>query len=1302
MQTIKSSVTTWLAIAVLSLALAAQAGNVFKADDANNLNDPAAWVGGATPTAADVAVWDNTVQINNTSLLGADTNWAGIQILDPALPITISAGNTLTLGAAGIDMSLATNGLTLACPMVLGANQTWNVTNGLTLTISSALGVSTATNLTLNGNGTVSFNSTVNGTYAGNITVNGGVLVINSANANNNSAVGTGIITNNGGTLRFNSGHIVGNVLVFNGNCTVDAAGKSTAVDGAWSGAGSVLISNLNSSGLTLTAGGNGNGGGNMNNFTGSITIADTNSDGTSAAGSLRFNNGGGNNNLGNAAMTLNLGGPNSTVQFTEKNAGTTATFGALSGGSNTALAKGENYAIGALNLDTTFAGTILSGSTLTKNGTGTFTLTGNNPYTGSTTINGGVLQIGDAVTTGAGSLGTGAVVINTSGTLLFDKPDDFAMNNNISGAGPMIKTNTSNLNYGGTDLASGTLLVSQGTLSLGGAGVISAPITLADGTLYDVTGNPAYTLNSTLSGFGAMVGLLTAGGGTINPGGTGAAGTLTFSNGLSELGGVNHQFELSSPGSTNDLISVIGDLNLTGFNNITLSQFGGGSVALGTYPLINYSGNFIGALNNLSVTVAGVTGTLTNPPNQIAIIITPASRPATNLTWVGDGAANNWDTTSSNWVNGATSFSFLAGDGVTFDDAGLVNSNVTVAASVLPASLVVNSTGHYTLTGNFAISGTTGLTKTNSGTLSIYGTNNYTGVTVVGGGTLEAFNLANGRSASAIGAASSNPSNLVFYGSVFKYSGDPASTDRGATLKGTGVTIDVASGTSLTENGILTGTGALTVIDSGTLSLGVANSYTGGTIISNGFLATTTDMANTSGFGPTNSPITFYGGTLALYRNNGDDGSTTFSFYNPLVVPAGQTVSLNVFQRGNVYGPLTGGGVINITASGQRSGFAGNWSAFTGTINITGNFRVGNPVGYSNAVINLNDGADLDGGNASGTYSSNPIFDIGELDGTSLATLGGAAVTKPSPNPTWRVGWKNTTSTFAGTIGNPAGGASAITKVGAGAWILSGQNIYSGSTIISNGVLALATGSNGDGSIGSSTNIFINAGAFLDVSGRSDVTLPLGSGQVLAGNGTVLGLLDTVSGGTVSPGGGITGATGTLTVTNGVSLNGGTAWMKLNRAGSPTSDKLAAPGITLGGTLMVTNIGAPLQTGDTFTLFSGALSGAFGTLILPGYYTWDTSQLSVNGSIKVTSLLPPPKISSVDSSQLASGYLTLNAVNGAPNGPVNVLTTTNLTRSLSSWTTATSTAFDATGNLSVQVTVDPTLPQSYFLLQGQ
>ncbi len=559
----------------------AWAANVIKRDTPTMSNGASDW--SAAPGPTDVGEFNGTVSVANLAAmtLGGAVSLGGLQF-DGTMqgPLTLSDSSTLTLGASGIDMSAANQSVTLGCPMVLGADQNWNVTNGMTLTVSGQLLASTADTLTLTGSGTNNFSNAANGTYAGNVSVNGGTLIIGGANGNTSSAIGTGIITNNGATL-LTAGKIVGNVLVFNGTNIIDANLSSVfTLDGAWQGSGTVIITNM-ISGATVTAGGNGNGGGSMANFTGSVIVSGVNRDGSTTAGNFRFNNGGSSLNLGNAAMTLDLG--QGSAHFTEKNSNQTTSFGALFGGPNTQLAQPEYYVIGGLNLaNDTFSGTSTgAASTFTKNGTGQFTWnnTNANTYTGTTTVNSGILQIGDGVTVGAGSLGSGAIVI-AGGALVYNKPADFAVTNAISGSGgTLVKTNTDTMTYYGADTASSPTVISQGTLALGVGSVMSSPVSVASGATFDVSQNSAFTLNQALSGSGIVNGLLTAVGGSISPGNPGTVGTLAINGGLTEGGSVNNQFVLSQVGGTNDLLTVNGNLTVSGLNTITLSEFGGGVV---------------------------------------------------------------------------------------------------------------------------------------------------------------------------------------------------------------------------------------------------------------------------------------------------------------------------------------------------------------------------------------------------------------------------------------------------------------------------------------------------------------------------------------------------------------------------------------------------------------------------------------------------------------------------------------------------------------------------------------------------
>ena len=111
---------------------------------------------------------------------------------------------------------------------------------------------------------------------------------------------------------------------------------------------------------------------------------------------------------------------------------------------------------------------------------------------------------------------------------------------------------------------------------------------------------------------------------------------------------------------------------------------------------------------------------------------------------------------------------------------------------------------------------------------------------------------------------------------------------------------------------------------------------------------------------------------------------------------------------------------------------------------------------------------------------------------------------------------------------------------------------------------------------------------------------------------------------GTIAPGNGMVSNTLSLNVLGKVTLAGATV-MNLNRANATNSDQLLSTyPIKYGGSLIVSNIGIPLVTGDTFTLFnsSGGYSGSFTNIVLPtltGTNTWNTSNLMVNGTISIT-----------------------------------------------------------------------------------
>ena len=146
-------------------------------------------------------------------------------------------------------------------------------------------------------------------------------------------------------------------------------------------------------------------------------------------------------------------------------------------------------------------------------------------------------------------------------------------------------------------------------------------------------------------------------------------------------------------------------------------------------------------------------------------------------------------------------------------------------------------------------------------------------------------------------------------------------------------------------------------------------------------------------------------------------------------------------------------------------------------------------------------------------------------------------------------------------------------------------------------------------------------------------------SGAVLGGSGSVSGATTVNGGGSLAPG---NGGIATLTISNTLTLAGGaTATMDIDAATATGDLVQGLTTVTYGGTLSVTNLAGTLALGTTFTLFSAAgYAGSFTTInlpTLPAGLQWDTSKLTVNGSITVT-----PGTLTVPASTWTSAGLTL------------------------------------------------------------
>jgi fibronectin-binding autotransporter adhesin len=428
-------------------------------------------------------------------------------------------------------------------------------------------------------------------------------------------------------------------------------------------------------------------------------------------------------------------------------------------------------------------------------------------------------------------------------------------------------------------------------------------------------------------------------------------------------------------------------------------------------------------------------------------------------------------------------------------------------------------------------------------------------------------------------------------------------------TLNGAGGPIDVASGVA-TIDSVIGGAVGLTKTGAGTLVLGGANTYTGGTTISAGTL----QVGNGAPSGSIAGSIT-NNAALVFKRSNSFTYSSNISGSGS-VTQAGTSTSTLTLSGANSY---SGGTTVDsgtLTASG-----ASGLGATTGTLAVNNP----NTGGGSQVTLNLSTTAATTVGSLSGTITP-------PSSGTNRATInnGGQLFTVNQTTPGTYAG------AIAGTGGFVLGGLSTSTLT------LSGVNTYTGGTTINGGTLQVAADNNLGGagtltfdggtlantlSFSTSRAVTLNSGG-----GNFDGTLTLTLTGVISGTGTlnknntgtlVLTGANTYSGGTTLNAGTLTASgasglgatTGTLAVNNPNSGAGSAVVLNLSTTAATTvgslSGTIATP--SSGTNTATINSGGQLFTVNQITpgTYAGVIAGT-GGFVLGGL---STSTLTLSGT---------------------------------------------------------------------------------------
>ncbi|HYG73721.1 MAG TPA: autotransporter-associated beta strand repeat-containing protein, partial [Planctomycetota bacterium] len=635
----------------------------------------------------------STVELNGTFTLAAE-------------PITLNSTGTPAL-------SLTSGAVSVPGPVTLAQTAQVATTAGTALTISGNIGQSAASGLNKVATGTLTLSG--NNSYTGVTDIQAGTLEADSNTALGASGALQGTTVQAGATLLLNAGVNIPEPLTINGTGVgANGAIQSAAADNTLSG--SVVLGSDSSIGVAsnvLTISGAISGGFNLTKVGAStLTLTGNNSWGgttTVSAGTLLDNSGADAIPNGSAVTVAN--GATLTIDNNDE------TIGSLAGvaGSSVSIINNAILRTGGNNApSTTFDGVISgNGLGLAKEGTGLFTLGGNNSFTGEYNVLGGTLAtsanerlansvvvvINNGATFDIGTNTetidrlqlTSGIVNSAGGSLTATTAYDVSsgtINANLVGGGPLNKLTNGTVVLNGTNTYGGATNINAGTLEVNNGSAVpdtSAVIIAAAGIL---------DANGVIETIGEL-----SGSGQVSLG----AGTLT----VNEVNPTTFSGVISGAG---------GNLNKTGAATLTLS---GANTFTGTLTVQNAStvvlnnNNVLADAASVNLSAAGATLTLANAFTDTIAALDGAAGSVVNIATgnltigfgdtggtflgsLGSGTGTLTKVGTATWTNGGT-----VNIGALAINAGTINNNnaITVAGAITGGATLVQNNAAATLT---------------------------------------------------------------------------------------------------------------------------------------------------------------------------------------------------------------------------------------------------------------------------------------------------------------------------------------------------------------------------------------------------------------------------------------------------------------------------------------------------------------------------------------------------------------------------------------------------------------------------